>query len=794
MFRCKHCNRKYTPELKRRDLPESRRQVLNVTEVTATHSNVLIPPTNDEAIYLPARTFVSADVRGEEGGFHRIAQSIKTTFGRASRWAINTESTAISNKWGRLPEIALVQSCGLLLLAWTFVWARAGTVWTEVFFWMGLAVLIVPVAMRLYVTETPRHERIALILLLGGAFYLVKVMHSPYAFTFPDEFSHTRNVHEILENHFLFQNNPELPATAFYPGLATITSLLVSFSGLSPFATGLLVIGAARLVLFLALFSLYEQVSGSARVGSLATLFYMANANFLLFTAAFSYEALALPIAILVLYIVARREMTNEHRPALTVVALLGVFMVVISHHMTSYILTVLLFAAAGISILRTRARQRGPWALALSAALAVSSWLTYVASYTVQYLSPVLLKAVQSIFRLATQEESARQFFTSTSTGYVSPPWVQLIGFCSVLIIALGIPIGWLNIWRRYRHQIFFIFLGVIALAYLPMQALRLTHAGWETGNRSSAFIFIGVGFVLALATDYVWRFAWHVKNFLGKFVPRGLGDSVVNITSWVQWKSTWIHAAIVVLLIFGGFLSGWPPQARMPRPYLIDTGSHNVEPQSVEVAKWTHDYLGPDHRIATSKVGSKLFSAYGGQTPFTGKPHGIKSMLFSGTVGPSEREIIQMAGIEYIASDRRLISWDHMIGLFFFNQKSSPSYELIEFETYEKFDGLKGVNRILDSGDIVIYDVRVYLKTPLEDNVAFGPRPTSGDESTPVEEAYLNRTSSKYKKSPPRGETAEKDPISLDPGDKNLKSTPSIVGHRAGKGRHVREPVYGR
>jgi hypothetical protein len=760
-YRCKLCNRKYIPERKRRDLLESvpglaivpnvggdvaqsvasyspaalQRRVLDVTDVAVVFPIVLIPSTNNEAIHLPARASVA-------GITHFLSKAV--------------ESTAISSKWGRLPEIALVQSCSLLLLAATFVAARAGAVWAELFFWIGLAILIVPVAMRLYATGTPRHERIALILLLGGAFYLVKVMHSPHAFTYPDEFSQLRNVREILETHFLFQNNPDVPATAFYPGLATITSLLVSLSGLSPFAAGLLVIGAARLVLFLALFLLYEQVSGSARIGSLATLFYMGNANFLFFTAAFSYEPLTLPIAIFVLYIVARREMTNVHRTALTVVALLGVLMVVISHHMTSYILTVLLFAATGISILRTRGRQRGPWDLALIAALAVSSWLVFVATYTVRYLSPVLWKAVHSMVRLAMQEESTRQLFKSTSTGYVSPMWVQLTVFCSIMIIALGLPIGWLNIWRRYRHQIFVLFLGVIAFAYLPMQALRLTSSGWETGNRSSAFIFIGIGFVLALAVDYIGRFAWHVKSFFGKFVPRGLRrftigmsvrhgvgrlrEFVTNLSSWIQRKSTWIHAAIVVVLIFGGFMSGWSPQARMPRPYLVGTGSHLVEPQVVEVAKWTHDYLGPDHRIATSKVGDKLFSAYGGQTPFTGKPHGIKAMLFSAAVGPSERMIIRNAGIEYIAYDRRRISWDLMIGLYFFNQKSSPSYELIEFETYEKFDGLQGVNRVMDSGDIVIYDVRVYLET----NEAFRSEPTAGAESTPAVEAHVNQSGS--------------------------------------------------
>jgi hypothetical protein len=661
------------------------------------------------------------------------------------------------SRFGWLPAIALLQSCGLLLLAWTFVTARAGTPWSETFFWTGLAILVVPVAIRLYSTVTPRHERIALILLLGGVLYLVKVMHSPYAFTFPDEFSAFRNVREVLENQRLFQENPELPVTALYPGLATVTSLLASLTGLSIYPTGLLVISAARFVLFLGLFLLYEWVSGSARIGSLATLFYMANTNFFFYTAEFSYESLALPMAVFVLYLVARRETTKDHRLALTVVALFGVFMVVISHHMTSYILTGLLFATCGISIVRTRGRQRGPWDLALITGLATAFWLVYVATYTITYLSPVLVNAVSSILHLAMQEEtSRRQLFKSSATGYVVVPlWQQLTVWSYLLIIALGLPVGLWKIWRRYRDRMIFLLLGVVALAYIPMQGLRLTSAGWETANRSSEFLFIGVGLVAALAINQILRF------------------------KWLRPESKCIHPVIVTILFFGGFLAGWPPQARMPRPYLVDTGLHIVEPQNIQVAKWTLDHLGPDHRIATSRMNAKLLSAYGVQDPFTGWAYGIRAMLISEIVGPGEVEIIQKAGIEYVASDRREISWDHIIGMYFFNQKTTPSYELLELESYEKFDGLQGVNRILDSGDIVFYDVRVYLETPLE--VIETLSPSTG--SMPAVEAQINPPDATNRADSTEVEIEGKENISTN-GEKGL---PFLAGPQVTTGTHI-------
>jgi hypothetical protein len=52
-------------------------------------------------------------------------------------------------------------------------------------------------------------------------------------------------------------------------------------------------------------------------------------------------------------------------------------------------------------------------------------------------------------------------------------------------------------------------------------------------------------------------------------------------------------------------------------------------------------------------------------------------------------------------------------MIGYYFYNQQygSSSELKLVDQNVFEKFDGLEGVNRMLDAGDIVVYDVGKYL-----------------------------------------------------------------------------------
>ena len=44
-------------------------------------------------------------------------------------------------------------------------------------------------------------------------------------------------------------------------------------------------------------------------------------------------------------------------------------------------------------------------------------------------------------------------------------------------------------------------------AVAYFAMLGLRLSPAAWETGNRASEFLFLGLAFVLAFAGVELWN-----------------------------------------------------------------------------------------------------------------------------------------------------------------------------------------------------------------------------------------------------------------------------------------------
>src|SRR6187455_2985670 len=97
---------------------------------------------------------------------------------------------------------------------------------------------------------------------------------------------------------------------------------------------------AARLIFVLALFLFFERASGSARIAGVASLIYMTNPHFLYFDAQFGYETMALPLAAVVLFVIARRAQTPRAVwSGLTVIALVTIGSVVVTHHVTSAML-----------------------------------------------------------------------------------------------------------------------------------------------------------------------------------------------------------------------------------------------------------------------------------------------------------------------------------------------------------------------------------------------------------------------------------------------------------------------
>jgi hypothetical protein len=264
---------------------------------------------------------------------------------------------------------------------------------------------------------------------------------------------------------------------------------------------------------------------------------------------------------------------------------------------------------------------------------------------------------------------------------------WERFVELGSVALILVALPFG---LWRVYRrlgaHPLFFV-LGGLTVSYLVLLSFRLTAAGWETATRGTSYAFVGLSFALALALAEI-------------FVPgklRGMGGVVL--------------ALCVCVVFIGGFLSGWQPNVRLANPYLVDAGGHAIKPQGFAVAEWMDARLGPGNYVAADRANGGILLADGGQVT-VGDPY-INQVLDDAGYDSNQHDIIKNDGIHYIVVDNRSISRDGMAGYYFIRTggESLLSTDYLDPGIVGKFDGLRNVNRVLDTGNIVVYDVKALL-----------------------------------------------------------------------------------
>ncbi len=604
---------------------------------------------------------------------------------------------------GWLPMLTLIGTCGVFLVAYACTDARNNGKGADFFFWLGLLLIFVPPVVRLLSPVASRFERISLLCVVGLCLYLVNVSFSPLYFSSFDELLHWRTANDIINSGHLFTTNVLLPVGPFYPGLEIVTNAFARLSGLNTFIAGLVVVGVARLVIILSLFLLYELIMKSARMAGLALILYIANPHFLFFDAQFSYESLALSLATAILFVIARQETlhNDQRRLMLTTWFLLGA--VVVTHHVTDFIFEGFLLLWVLTNAFRRLARihksnkqsealprEQRLWSpllwTALFGVITSLAWINLPGNPVFDYLSTSFTQLLNQIEHLL-NHSSGRQLFVDY-TGQVTPLWERLMALSSVALISLCLPFGLLCLWLRYRFSALVSMFSIVALLYPFIQVIRLTNSGGEISDRASAFIFIPLACVLAI--------------FITQF--------------WPIRKLNWQHTSLITLaisVVFVGsiILGNGPAEAILPGPYQVVADGRSIEPEGIQSAMWTYTYLGPNNRMDTDRINRLLMSVYGDQrlvTPIDDKID-EEAIFFSSNLGPYEISALQQAKLHYLVVDLRLSQGLPYVGFYFDSgevdafQRTTP----LDIRALTKFNTVPGINRVYDSGDIVIYDV---------------------------------------------------------------------------------------
>ncbi|TAV72799.1 hypothetical protein [Rhizobium leguminosarum] len=608
---------------------------------------------------------------------------------------------------GMSPVFAFLCSCALVMAALAANASRLGESWAVPTFYCAIAAIFLPAAARIVHPGASRLERLALIVIVTSAFFVVRVIRAPVAFIDHDEFLHWATVNDILGAGRLFLPNPLLPVSPLYPGLELITAALVNLSGLSVFAAGLIVLAAARIMLMLALFLLFEKITDSARIASIACLIYMGSSTFLLFDVHYSYESLAIPMlaAVLLASESRRVELGGTAGWPMVVATMLLIVALAVTHHLTSYFCTALLCGTAVMECLKQGAsaqQRRQAILLASIAVIAPVAWSKIVGNPTGGYILPVLEGGIDEVAQLVSSSTTTRKLFVS-DTGVLAPAWQRNLTMAGVALICLGLLTGFLRSlvfngqhrnasilwpptrWRLWRSSLLQI-LVLVTLAYPVSIIFRLTRSGWEIGNRIGSLSFLGVAIVVAVAVAAFWH-----------------GTS----RGWL--RATALAAAATTVLI-AGVISSEGPRILVPAGYEVSADSSSIEPMGISAARWTSQWLGGDQHFAADRINRLLLSTYGRQKVSTTLESGqdTSMAITAADLGPMERKLLIDSGIGFVMVDLRMTTGLPGVGVYFDGGAQDRNHMVpLQASSLLKFNSERDVDRTFDNGFMVIFDV---------------------------------------------------------------------------------------
>jgi hypothetical protein len=536
--------------------------------------------------------------------------------------------------WASL--ITLCTAFGLVSVAVADAASRDGYAYRtcSVFFWAGILLIFVPIAGRLLMKDTSRRERLTLVVLLGLALYLVMFLGYPIASTFSDEYIHVRNTQDILRTHHLFAFNPLLPTAAYYPGLGTVTVGLVDLTGLSIFASGLIVISVARLLFMVCFFLIAEKVTGSDRAAAGASLVYIANPLFLFWGVAFSYENLALPLAAFVVWWLGRTR--RARGPAALCAAAVVIVAVTVTHHVVGFGLATLLGTWWMVERFTQRpsAARRGVGLMALLTSTTTLVWFFIVARPAESYLfSENLLPALRQTVSLILGHTSPRHLYASG--GLASPEWETIAGFAATGVLLLALPPALVLAWRR-RDRAPMVVAIVVAVLFPLSLVPRLSAYGVNLSGRSSEYVFTGLGCVLGLlVSEERW-------NRYRQQAKRGTRTGIVG------WKRTAVATGLITLVFIGEVTIGTPFYELMPETSHPEGYPWLVQPDAISASIWAQEHLGTNQRFGAPILSAFALATYGEQN--TLPEDDVWPIFFAKSINESVVNTIKSARVHYL------------------------------------------------------------------------------------------------------------------------------------------------
>lgn len=595
----------------------------------------------------------------------------------------------------------LLMSLGVLVMAVAANAGRDGSTsgWASAAWIGGLVLIFLPAALRVVLPGTGHVERMVLAVALPTVLQFSRLVLNPTQFAFHDEFIHANTLRQIDETAHLFSQNSLLPVSGYYPGLEVVTHAVHAATGLGMFASSVITLLLSRAVISLVIIALVTLVTGSRRAGAIGAVIYVANPQELFFNSQYSYQTLALPLAILAVYLFAVRR--RGTRTAL-VLPVLTTAMVTFTHHLTAMLLVAAFAVWLVVDLLVDRRNRRRPtpadpaapaagtrdrggllWMTLASAALSLLAAVN-PGSPVRTYLESIVGSSTAGVTSLTEGSDSKALFADTAGTGPLW--WEQILLVSAVALAMLAMFVVLKFLWQRRRTgTALAVIVGFLALLYPVIPAGHLTAATAEVGDRASGFVFVGIAAVLGW---WLIRSRWKLRSLLA------------------------FTAAAVVLFLGNIVLGAGPTSGQLPGPYQISADARSVDAANTAAASWLVTGVPTDSVVYGDRTSGLLAAAIGGQSTVLHVSTGIDAsrLLLDPNFTDKDVALIKQAHLAYLIVDTRLSTGlPHQAyyiesGEFGGDDRTGP----VPAAALTKFATVPGVQRVYDNGALVIYDVR--------------------------------------------------------------------------------------
>lgn len=642
------------------------------------------------------------------------SRSITRSHWPALASALRLSSVLPASVWIGLLVGSLLVAYGYALAATVFT----GTSYFQVF-WIGILIGVLPAFLRLCDSRIARAERLAILAAVGLFNYLPKILRDPQMPLYHDELAHWRQSELTYSLGRPFIPNPTIDILQYFPGLHLLTAELRYLTGLPTYQIGQTLLAVLHVVTLIGIFAIAERITRYAHIAALAAFIYSLNPSFMYFDSQYSYESLGIVFFIWVVSCLVQLQAADGNRREQAAWFTSGTVLAagcIVTHHISSYIMVLLLWLFTAVSFVRLRrgAESRGnafyTLAYTTTISLGALAWLLAVASSTVAYLSPAITGGLTEVFKLINRQQSGRTLFAAS----IGPVYEHDFAFIAQVIAAAGALLGIWLLWdnfpivrsRLYRYlavrwkidwlrlsqprSTAAISLILFGLLYFPSIPFILTQSGNEGARRSWAFTYVGLCILLA------WTIPWLVR--------------LAGRSSLLRRRAVLaVLCALIAVMQIGNVASHMDVSYRFPGPYVYGSDTRSLTTELLQTTQWFKQTQGTNRMVVADRYSALSFSAFG--TDWIAQPSsGFPAwQLYFSSSAPSSflLDELEQSHYQYMIVDTHMVQDLPVIGVYFEPdepqdvQRSTPP----PAAAIAKFESLPWVEKIYMSDHLEIF-----------------------------------------------------------------------------------------